>query len=344
MQVLLHTVLCSRLRRKQRLHLLKELKMASNEASLSSPAEEVPKIETSEGVKEASEAPKASEVKTEAKMEETNGVSEVATVDEDQRKLFVGGLAQEAKDTDVKEYFGRYGEIEHINLKHDPMTGRSRGFAFIVFKEISGLVAASAQEAHAIKGKKATCKKAEVRQGKIYVGKLPAEELSNQDLTEHFAQFGSVVEVIRPVDKSKDDAPKNFCFVTFDKEEPAKQLVMKGFTSIKGHQVIISRVTPKDGGRGGFMGRGRGRGGGYGFAFNAYGGGYGGAYYGFAGAYPGYGDPYGGAHGYAGAYGYGGAYGADFGSGQGGYFTSGYSGRPSPGKMMRGRGGRGRPY
>merc|ERR1719341_2402437 len=299
MQVLLHTVLLSWLRRKQRLHLLKELKMASNEANMNSPAEEVPNMETSEGVKEATEAPNMSEVKTEVTMEETKGISEVATVvDEDQRKLFVGGLAQEAKDTDVKEYFGRYGEIEHINLKHDPMTGRSRGFAFIVFKEMSGLVAASAQEAHVIKGKRATCKKAEVRQGKIYVGKLPAEELSNQDLTDHFNQFGSVVEVIRPVDKSKDDAPKNFCFVTFDKEEPAKQLVMKGSTSIKGHQVVISRVTPKDGGRGGFMGRGRGRGGGYGFAFNAYGGGYGGAYYGFAGAYPGYGDPYGGAHGY----------------------------------------------
>ena len=34
----------------------------------------------------------------------------------------------------IKFLPGRYGEIEHINLKHDPMTGRSRGFAFIVFK------------------------------------------------------------------------------------------------------------------------------------------------------------------------------------------------------------------
>ena len=51
------------------------------------------------------------------------------------------------------------------------------------------------------------------------------------------------MEVIRPVDKAREDAPKNFCFVTFDKEEPAKQLVIKGFTSIKGHQVIISRVS-----------------------------------------------------------------------------------------------------
>ena len=58
-----------------------------------------------------------------------------------------------------------------------------------------------------------------------------------------FCQFGNVVEVIRPVDKLKDDAPKNFCFVTFDKEEPAKQLVIKGSTSIKGHQVVISRVS-----------------------------------------------------------------------------------------------------
>jgi len=319
--------------------------MASDEAVLSSSAVEV-KMEDSKEAKEVSEAPKTSEVKTEVKMEEKEGEikdnSDAAMVDEDQRKLFVGGLAQEAKDTDVKEYFGRYGEIEHINLKHDPMTGRSRGFAFIVFKEISGLVAASAQEAHVIKGKRATCKKAEVRQGKIYVGKLPAEEISNQDLTDHFNQFGSVVEVIRPVDKMKEDAPKNFCFVTFDKEEPAKQLVMKGFTSIKGHQVIVSRVTPKDGGRGGFMGRGRGRGGGYGFNA-AYGGGYpgygGGAYYGFTGAYPGFGDPYA-----VGAYGYAGAYGSDFGASQGGYFTTGYAGRPSPGKMMRGRGGRGRPY
>jgi len=295
-------------------------------------------MEYSEEAKEVLESPKTSEVKTEVKQEESKDGSEVATtVDEDQRKLFVGGLAQEAKDTDVKEYFGQYGEIEHINLKHDPVTGRSRGFAFIVFKEVSGLDAASAQEAHVIKGKRATCKKAEVRQGKIYVGKLPAEGLSNEDLTDHFNQFGTVVEVIRPVDKAREDAPKNFCFVTFDKEEPAKQLVIKGCTSIKGHQVIISRVHSKDGGRGGFMGRGRGRGGGFGIGFSPYGGGYpgyGGAYYGFAGAYPGYGDPYAGNHGFPGGYG----------AGQGGYFTTDYAGRPSPGKMMRGRGGRGRPY
>ena len=36
--------------------------------------------------------------------------------------------------------------------------------------------------------RQATCKKAEVRQGKIYVGRLPVEDLSNQELTDHFGQ------------------------------------------------------------------------------------------------------------------------------------------------------------
>ena len=93
------------------------------------------------------------------------------------------------------------------------------------------------------------------------MGKLPADQLTNDEVTAHFAQvfflqfldwaicafcnfvqFGSVVEVIRPVDKMRGDAPKNFCFVTFAREDPARKLVKEGFTIIKGHQVIVSRV------------------------------------------------------------------------------------------------------
>jgi len=305
------------------------------------------------------EALKELKAKLEEKAEELKPASQPdpAAADEDQRKLFVGGLAQDAKDTDIKEYFGQYGEIEHINLKHDPMTGRSRGFAFIVFKETSGLEAASAQEAHVIKDKRCTCKKAECRQGKIYVGKLPADQLTNDELTAHFAQFGSVVEVIRPVDKLRGDAPKNFCFVTFEREEPARKLVKEGSTIINGHQVVVSRVTPKDASRGGFMGRGRG--GGFGMGYGPYGGGFGGSFSPYGGPPGGFAEPF------AGAYAYGGNYGSPapgaggFGANQG-YYTCRpnpegthigfYAGRPSPGKVlrgappMRGRGPRGRPY
>ena len=77
----------------------------------------------------------------------------VPTAHEDDRKLFVGALPQEAKDTDIKEYFETYGEVESINLKIDNMTGRSRGFAFLVFKTVEGIEAALQQEAHVVKVK-----------------------------------------------------------------------------------------------------------------------------------------------------------------------------------------------
>jgi len=210
----------------------------------------------------------------------------------------------------------------------DPMTGRSRGFAFIVFKELAGIEAALAQTAHVVKGKKVTCKKAEARQGKVYVGKLPpGEALSKEDLQAHFEQFGSVVEVVRPVDKMKNNEPKTFAFITFAREDAAKQLVKQGQSTINDqHTVEIKKVTPKEQmGGGGWGGQGYGgQGGGWGYN-DPYGyGGYGG----------GYGDPYGGYGGYGA-----GGWGAGYGGGAGGKMRGSPRGAP----RGRGRGG-GRPY
>lgn len=246
---------------------------------------------------------------------------------EDDRKLFVGGLPQEAKDTDVKEYFGTFGEIENINLKTDPHTGRSRGFAFIVYKEAQGVIAATQDPAHVVKGKKVTCKKAEARPGKIFLGKVP-DEVSEDDIKEHFASYGTVTELVRPIDKTNNDKPKNFCFLTFDREEVAKKLVKEGECTIKGEKISIKRVTPKEGP--GSFGGGRG---GYGGFSGGWG--YADPYAGYGG-YGGYGDPYGG-YGYAGGYGGGWGGAEDFGSG-GGKMARGGAPRG------RGRGRGGRPY
>ena len=83
--------------------------------------------------------------------EEYSEAPGVAVVHEDDRKLFVGALPQEAKDSDIKEYFESYGEIENITLKMDAVTGRSRGFAFVVFKTTEGIDAALQQGAHVVK-------------------------------------------------------------------------------------------------------------------------------------------------------------------------------------------------
>ena len=76
---------------------------------------------------------------------ETTGIAE------EDRKLFIGGLPQEASDADLKEYFATFGEIETLSLKTDPISGRSRGFAFIIYKDPSSIAAATENESHVIK-------------------------------------------------------------------------------------------------------------------------------------------------------------------------------------------------
>lgn len=52
---------------------------------------------------------------------------------DDERKLFVGGLSRNTTDKELRDHFGKFGEIESITVKIDPYTGVSRGFAFMVF-------------------------------------------------------------------------------------------------------------------------------------------------------------------------------------------------------------------
>jgi len=255
----------------------------------------------------------------------------MAFVEEEDRKVFVGGLAQEATQEDLKEYFATFGEIEKVQLKMDSQTGRSRGFAFIIFKEQSSVDPATEGE-HSIKGKKCTVKKADVKPGKIYVGKLPAEGITEEDVKTALAEYGTITEVVRPIDKSKNNEPKNFCFVTFEKERISKKVIQMGNISINGHKLMVKDVTPNPrdpAARGG--GRGGGRGG-FGQQMGGYGGGFGGNAWDQGG--------YGG-----GAWDQGG-YGGGFGGGgkmRGGRGGAGGRGRGAAGGRGGGR-GRGAPY
>ena len=54
----------------------------------------------------------------------------------------------------LQEYFETFGELESVKLKMDPMTGRSRGFAFLLYKDIESVEKAAAEGSeHSIKVK-----------------------------------------------------------------------------------------------------------------------------------------------------------------------------------------------
>lgn len=265
---------------------------------------------------------------------------------DDDRKLFVGGLSWETTDKELREYFGTYGEIESINVKTDPTTGRSRGFAFIVFKTVEALDKVVAAGEHVINNKKVDPKKAKARHGKIFVGGLTTE-ISDDDIKNYFSQFGNIVEVEMPFDKTKNQR-KGFCFITFDSEQVVNELLKKPKQTIKDKEVDVKKATPKPdnmmamGGRGFRGGRGVGRGGrggrgGYqggwnqGYGNYGYGQGYGTGYDGYGGY-----DYYGGGYGGYGGYDYTnyGNYGA----------TGGYQGGKQRGGGGGGRNQRHQPY
>jgi len=255
----------------------------------------------------------------------------------EEKKLFVGGLGWDTTERQIREYFTKYGDIESITMKTNPSTGRSRGFAFVCFNSKDALDQVVNQHEHIINGRKVDPKPAMARTGKLFVGGLRAE-ISDEDVKNHFSQFGTILDMEVPFDKQKNHR-RGFCFVTFEQEQVVTELMKNPRQSINGYQVDLRKAAPKvdyppGGGSlqrrppqpySGYGGRGGGRGGFYGAA--PYGGpphggdGYGG-YGGGPGNYNSYGSGGGAYDSYSGYDGY-----TGYGGGGGGYaaYNNGYS-------------------
>ena len=54
--------------------------------------------------------------------------------DEEGRKLFLGGLAFDATEQDLKNDFGKYGDLEDVQLPFDDRSGKHKGFAFLTYR------------------------------------------------------------------------------------------------------------------------------------------------------------------------------------------------------------------
>jgi RNA recognition motif-containing protein len=59
------------------------------------------------------------------------------------KKLYVGGLPQEATEASVSALFADYGKVRSIHLVTDVFSGRCRGFGFV---EMEGHEARAAME------------------------------------------------------------------------------------------------------------------------------------------------------------------------------------------------------
>ena len=49
-------------------------------------------------------------------------------------RLYIGSLHFNLTESDIRQVFEPFGELEFVDLHRDPMTGRSKGYAFVQYK------------------------------------------------------------------------------------------------------------------------------------------------------------------------------------------------------------------
>jgi RNA recognition motif-containing protein len=142
-----------------------------------------------------------------------------------QGKMFIGGLSWETTDVGLRNYMKAYGEIEDVLIMKDSFTNRSRGFAFLTFRDPASIDHVL-QTDHYIDGKKvplvinkkidpkrAVPKEEYERAEKVFVGGVHAD-ITDREFREFFETFGNVTEATVMFDRNTG-RPRGFGFVTF---------------------------------------------------------------------------------------------------------------------------------
>jgi len=202
----------------------------------------------------------------------------------DENKIYVGGLSMETTSDSLRAHFAHFGEITDCIVMCDKVTGRTRGFGFVTFKD-SGVANAALGTSNLVDGREVSCKKA-VRENpqnyvqggtgsgvynsiKIFVGGLPAS-CDYEKFTAYFGRFGAIQDAVVMMD-SQTQRHRGFGYVTFQ-DNSAVEAALQNYAAnqIDGKWIEVKRCIPQDKMSPGlsFKGGGKGKG-----AFAASGGG-----------------------------------------------------------------------
>lgn len=163
--------------------------------------------------------------------------------EEQERKLFVGGLNKASTDEDqLKSYFEQFGNIIDCTIMRDTER-QSRGFGFVLFEDTMSVdkIMNAKKEGHEftiddnhIEIKRALPKvpggtAGSSRTGglyrKVFVGGLPSS-ITEDDLKTYFERYGRVNEVELLRDRETNRL-RGFAFVTFEEEDSADKCIQR---------------------------------------------------------------------------------------------------------------------
>jgi RNA-binding protein Musashi len=167
----------------------------------------------------------------------------------------------------LQMYFEQFGEITHCTIMRDAESGRSRGFAFLTFKEPSSVNAVMAREHHLdgknasssllstgascarwliptrfshlqIDPKRAIPRSDTAKTDKLFVRALPPS-CTQESFRAFWRQFGAITDATLMMDK-ETGRHRGFGFVNYERREDVDKVLQSGPHYMDGQMVRCS--------------------------------------------------------------------------------------------------------
>lgn len=180
-------------------------------------------------------------------------IKQIRHEDEEQGKLFVGGLSWDTSQDTLLRYFSRFGEVIDCVVMKNAETGRSRGFGFVTFSNPANVDAVLASCPHSLDGRTIDPKacnprsmqkpKRTISLPKVFLGGLPSS-ITETELRSFFSQYGEVCEVVIMYDQEKKKS-RGFGFLSFIDDASCSRAVSEHYVTLQNKKVEVKRAEPR---------------------------------------------------------------------------------------------------
>ncbi|KAI3814260.1 hypothetical protein L1987_19010 [Smallanthus sonchifolius] len=183
-------------------------------------------------------------------------VQKIADADPAHRKIFVHGLGWDTTSEVLISEFGKYGEIEDCKAVVDKVSGKSKGYAFMLFKHRAGAQKALKEPQKKIGNRMTSCQLAsagpipappptapvvsELTQRKIFVSNVAAD-IDPQKLFGFFSKFGEIDDGPLGLDK-QTGKPRGFALFVYKSVESAKKALEEPHKIFEGHTLHCQKA------------------------------------------------------------------------------------------------------
>lgn len=163
------------------------------------------------------------------------------------RKVFVHGLSWDSTRETLLQVFEPYGDIEDCNVVMDKVTGRTKGYGFVLFRNRTSAVKALKEPEKKIKNRMTHCQLASIgppvapssvsdsSRRKVYVSNVHTEA-TRDSLRAFFSQFGEIEGGPFGFDINTGKS-RGFAIFVYKTQEGARKALEEPYKMFEGHQL-----------------------------------------------------------------------------------------------------------